>query len=107
MPASQSDVLSMIARLSNEMSPTLEKIKRSLQDFVGWNTKAQKDGTVYAQKHSFAIQDLKKAMEGASNHIKGVLTPAMAGLGVTALTTGGAIAAVTASVKAFGEVSIH
>ena len=85
------------------MSPGLQKMVREIRAFTGFNTAAHKEGTVLAQKHGVAFQDLRKAVQGTSETIKGVLTPAMAGLGIGTLSAGAAIAGLTSGVKSLAE----
>jgi hypothetical protein len=105
--ASEGDVLQLIASIRDEMSPTLKKIQDSLVQFDKYASKSHKQGTELAQKHAFAMQDLKKGVGETSKHIKDILTPALAGLGLTAISVGAAVAGLTTSIKSFGELSLH
>jgi Lysozyme like domain len=101
--ASQSDVLQLVARIKDEMTPGLQKMVRELRAFTGYNSAAQKEGTILAQKHMFAQGDLRKAMLATSESVKNALSPALEGMGLRMLGIGAAVAAAGKSVKDFGE----
>src|ERR1017187_4668904 len=101
------DVLSLVARFKMEGG---EELKKFFGQFKGGGdaiNKFHKEGAAGAQKHTFAMQDLKKGVAETSEHIKSILTPAMAGLGLAAISVGGAVAGATAAIKSFGELSLH
>src|ERR1019366_1226099 len=100
------DVLSLVARFKMEGS---EELKKFFAQFKGGGdavNKFHKEGAAGAQKHGFAMQDLRKSMITTSEHIKGILTPAMAGMGLAMISVGGAIAGLTSSMKSFGTLSV-
>src|ERR1019366_1592505 len=101
------DVLSLVAKFKMEGSEDLKKFFSQFKSGGDAVSKFHKEGAAGAQKHTFAMQDLKKGVAETSEHIKSILTPAMAGLGLAAISVGGAVAGATAAIKSFGELSLH
>jgi hypothetical protein len=99
--ATQADTLSLVAQVVDQFSAPLRDMTRRLREFGDFGTQVHKTGTRYAKDHRNAFEDLRKSVKETSEHVRGVLTPAMAGLGLGAIGTGAAIAGVTAAIKEF------
>jgi hypothetical protein len=102
---SNSEVLTLVAQVQNKFSQPIRDMQRSLRDLGEHGRAAHIEGARYSKMHTAAFQDLRKSMRETSEGVKGLLQPAMVGLGISAIGTGAAIAGITKSIKEFAASS--
>jgi hypothetical protein len=71
---------------------------KQLREFGNYEKVVHKEGSKFAVQHRNAFEDLRKSIKGGSEQNKSVLTPAMLGLGLSAISTVGAIEGVTRAI---------
>src|ERR1019366_3305881 len=91
------------ASMTDGVTPTANKIWETLKKLSGWQNKSNNEGTQFARHHAEAHGDLLKAVTKTSDAVKGMLTPAMAGLGLGAIGVGAAMEKLTSGIKGLGE----
>jgi hypothetical protein len=103
--SSQSEVLSLVAQVVDKFSAPIAAMRKSLEGLSQRNVASHKAGRQAASAHERAFQDLRKSVKETGEHVKGILEPAMVGLGIGAISTGAAIAGVAASIRSFSDSS--
>jgi uncharacterized protein (TIGR02594 family) len=103
--ASQDDILRMSATVVDGFSNPLKEMVKQLRSFGDYEKTVHKEGAKFVVQHRNAFEDLRKSMKDGAEHIKGVLTPAMVGLGLGAVGAAGAIEKITSSIKEFAGTS--
>ncbi len=96
------EALRLAAEVVDRFSAPIRDMTRQLSDLNKLAQKQSKEGVAYNKEHVKSFQSLQQSMHEFSNKLKGELAPAMAGLGVGAISLGGAIAAITTAVNDFG-----
>lgn len=103
--ASQDSVLQMTASVVDGFSGPLKEMVKQLRTFGDYEKVVHKEGSKFAVQHRNHFEDLRKSMKGGAEQIKGVLTPAMVGLGVSAVGAAGAIEGISRAIKEFAGSS--
>jgi len=78
-------------------------MKKSLQGLSEHGRATHIEGQKYAKAHRDSFEALRKTARETSDHMQNVMNPALVGLGLSAVTVGGSIAALTKSIKELGE----
>jgi hypothetical protein len=102
---SQEETLRLVATVSDKFSGPIAAMRKSLEGLTQRNVASHKAGRQAALAHEKAFVDLRKAVKETGEHVKGILEPAMGALGIGAISTGAAIAGVTAAIKGFADSS--
>jgi hypothetical protein len=102
---SQEETLRLVATVSDKFSGPIAAMRKSLEGLTQRNVASHKAGRQAALAHEKAFVDLRKAVKETGEHVKGILEPAFVGLGIGAISTGAAIAGVTAAIKGFADSS--
>jgi hypothetical protein len=76
----------MAARVIDQASPALKQIQRSLRALSAEAGDAHKFSTAQAKIHTLALHDLRRHVVETGQSVRGILTPAMAGLGIAGLS---------------------
>jgi hypothetical protein len=102
---SQEETLRLVAAVTDKFSGPIAQMRKSLEGLTQRNVASHKAGRQAALAHEKAFSDLRKSVKETGEHVKGILEPAMVGLGIGAISTGAAIAGVTAAIKGFADSS--
>jgi hypothetical protein len=101
----QQEVLSLVAQVVDKYSGPIAQMRASLDGLTQRNVASHKAGRQAALAHEKAFSDLRKSVKETGEHVKGILEPAFVGLGISVISTGAAIAGVTAAIKGFADSS--
>lgn len=101
--ASQDEVLRLAAEVVDKWSGPLADMRRSFTRMEDQLKNAHKHGREEATKHRTAVLDLHKAFERIDGTLKTSFVPAIAAMGVTVLSVGGAFEALRSTLLGFGE----
>jgi len=99
---SNSETLTLIAQVQNNFSQPIRDMQRSLRDLGEHGRAVHVEGARYAKQHRDSFEDLRKTARETSDHFKNVMNPALVGLGISAVTVGGAIAGLAKGIKDLG-----
>ncbi len=102
---SQQETLQLVAQVVDKFSGPILAMRKSLEGLTQRNVASHKAGRQAASAHEKAFSDLRKSVKETGEHVKGILEPAMVGLGIGAISTGAAIAGVTAAIRSFSDSS--
>jgi hypothetical protein len=80
-------------------------MRKSLGALSEKNIAAHKSGKQAAAVHSVAFAELRKQIKDTAENTKNILSPALTTLGIGAISTGAAIAGVTAAIKGLSDSS--
>src|SRR4051812_23540647 len=100
---SEQETLRLAASVVDNMSPAFRNMQKSFRALTEQMRGAHKEGVTHANEHGRALRELHRSAREVTEHVKGSLEPALAGLGIGALSVAGGIAAVAASVREFGS----
>lgn len=103
--ASQDDILRMSATVVDGFSGPLKQMVQQLKSFGDYEKVIHKEGSKFTVQHKNAFEDLRKSIKTTSEHVKDIMTPAMVGLGLSAITTAGAVAGITKAMISFAGTS--
>ena len=98
---SEEQTLRLVAQVVDKFSAPIAEMRKSLGALSERNIASHKAGRQAASAHEKAFVELRKAVKETGEHVKGILEPAMVGLGIGAISTGAAIAGVTEAIKGF------
>jgi hypothetical protein len=101
--ASNSETLQLTAQVIDKFSAPIRDLQRSMRTMSEQGKAVHIEGQKYSKAHRDSFEALRKVARETSDHFKNVFNPVMTGLGISALTVGGSIAALTKSVKELGE----
>ena len=99
--ASQSDVLSLAVQVVDKYSQPIREIRKSLEGLTSRSAQSHKAGKVGVSDHAKSYAELRKQIGETGSHLRETLNPALAGLGLTAVTTAVSLGGVAAAVKEF------
>ena len=99
---SQEETLRLVATVSDKFSGPIAAMRKSLEGLTQRNVASHKAGRQAALAHEKAFSDLRKSVKETGEHVKGILEPAMIGLGLGAITTAASIGGLSAAIKDFG-----
>ena len=102
---SNSEVLQLTAQVIDKFSAPIRDLQRSMRTMSEHGRAVHIEGARYAKAHKDSFEDLRKVARETSDHFRNVFNPVMTGLGISAISTGAAIAAMSKSIKEFGEFS--
>jgi hypothetical protein len=95
----------LVASVVDAYSGPLKNMRKAFQDLQANINGTHKDGIAISKDHARAYSDLQRNVDKVRQNLSGAFTPALAAVGITALSTSGAIAAVAEAVKSLGEKS--
>jgi hypothetical protein len=87
--AGSEDALVLAARVVDQFSPTLKMMQRSLRSLAAETGGFHKQGIVQGKAHTEALYQLRRQVTDVGDHVKGSLTPALAGLVISGLSAVG------------------
>jgi uncharacterized membrane protein YgcG len=102
---SQAETLSLVAQVVDKFSAPIAEMRKSLGALSEKNIASHKAGKQAATVHSVAFAELRKQIKETADNTKNILSPALTTLGIGAISTGAAIAGITAAVKGFSDSS--
>ena len=100
---SNSETLQLTAQVIDKFSAPIRDLQRSMRIMSEQGKAVHIEGSRYAKAHKDSFEALRKTARETSDHFKNVMNPALVGLGLSAVTVGGSIAALTKSIKELGE----
>jgi hypothetical protein len=101
--ASSNEVLSLTAQVIDRYSAPIRDMTRSMRTMGEHGRAMHTEGARYAKAHKDSFEALRKTARETGDQFKNVLNPAMIGLGLSAISVGGSIAALTKGIKDLGE----
>jgi hypothetical protein len=102
---SSEETLRLVAQVVDKYSVPIAQMRASLGALSERTTSAHKSGKQAATAHSVAFAELRKQIKETADNTKNILSPALTTLGIGAISTGAAIAGITAAVKGFSDSS--
>jgi hypothetical protein len=87
---SNSETLKLTAQVVDKYSKEIRDFQRSLRTLGEHGKAVNVEGARYAKVHKDSFEALRKTARETSDHFKNVFNPAMVGLGLSAVTVGGA-----------------
>jgi len=99
---SNSETLQLIAQVQDLFSQPILSMKKSLQGLSEHGRAVHTEGQKYAKQHAEAFQGLHKTMRETAEQAEGIFQPTMVALGISAIGTGTAIAALAKGIKDLG-----
>ena len=103
--AGADESLVLAARVVDAFSPTLKDLQRSLRSIAATTKQTHSESTKYAKDHTAALSELKMTLTQTGERVRSVFTPALAAMGVGALSAAAGIAAIKSAITDFADAS--
>jgi hypothetical protein len=100
---SEQETMKLVAELLDKTSGPLKDIQKSLKETSDIAKRLHGEGKAQVSDHDKSYQSLVKSLKSTRGEIAGAFTPAMAELGLTTFSVGGALAALVANLKSFAS----
>jgi Phage tail lysozyme len=101
--SAQDDTMKLVAELLDKTSGPLKDIQKSLRETSAIAKKLHSEGSAGAKAHARSYRELGEAVGKAKEMVSGVLSPALAALGITGFAAGEAVGKLVESLKNAAE----
>jgi len=105
MPASEDDVMRLVAELQDNFSPAMLRMQKSLDAFSKSAKQAHQTNTAQVRDQTKAYTGLDQSVKQIADRTRSVLSPALMAAGVSILSVSAAVAALVKATTAFGETT--
>jgi hypothetical protein len=101
----QEQAMKLIAEIVDKYSGPLKEMQRALKQTADATKGMHASGAAQAREHAKAYRELKESIGKAKENVSSVLSPALVGLGITALSVESAVGGIIASIRDLGTSS--